>query len=63
MTTREEIREGLKAAMKTCPDKRACSTSIWSECWDCVTDGILDYLHSQGLRLPNGEALIDETNE
>ena len=24
---------------------------------------ILTYLHSQGLRLPNGEALIDETNE
>ena len=23
----------------------------------------MDYLHSQGLRLPNGESLIDETNE
>ena len=26
-------------------------------------DEILGYLHSQGLRLPDGEALIDETNE
>lgn len=26
-------------------------------------DRIINYLHSQGLRFPNGEALIDETDK
>jgi len=64
--TREEIREGI-ARMVCCLNPQECGTckkcpDEWEDVAEQV-DEILSYLHSQGLRLPNGEALIDETNK
>ena len=58
MDKQEEIREGIA---------KKCETIWYSHdtagSWELMATRILKYLHSQGLRLPNGEALIDETNE
>ena len=57
--TREEIREGIRRGIKNDHIFLSDEKVYLDEC----SEDILIYLHSQGLRLPNGEALIDETNE
>ena len=56
MPTREEIREWIRRIIKNdyvfLPDEKV----YLDEC----SEDILIYLHSQGLRLPNGEPLIKE---
>ena len=60
MPTRDVIKEGI---YKILIDQN-CYTDLQRLEWEKkVPDIILTYLHSQGLRLSNGEALIDETND
>jgi len=61
MTKQEEIREGLISKVKSIRAWATRSDDPLSVEGD--VDDILNTLHSQGLRLPNGETLIDETNE
>jgi len=61
MATREDVREGMIARLDqvliSCniPDHRKQAEHI-------IDTKFISYLYSQGLRLPNGEALIVETN-
>lgn len=67
MTIQEEIREGMAIRLDyncegcTLPDTISCTHPCKQQYM--IADEQRSYLHSQGLRLPNGEALIDETNK
>ena len=63
MVTREEIREGLKSFFKLCAD---CGRITFDcDCPECIEGrdifikALCEHLHSQGLRLPNGDPLVE----
>ena len=66
MSKQEEIRKGIDGLIGEHLSEIGCEfTCIKAETKaldmkDRLTDGILSYLHSQGLRLPDGSNLIKE---
>ncbi len=69
MTKQEEIMEGIKERIGDCLINIGCASSGCPkaeqdalEAQETCLQSIIQYLHSQGVRLPNGEALIDERN-
>jgi len=65
-TKQEEIEKGI-LRIQRCEDGTECPAckclDEFDPCAECRTHRMLIYLHSQGLRLSNGEALVDETNK
>lgn len=62
MTIQEEIGEGVARVIYGANQSIVFDAPPHKSVIEVVGE-ILSYLHSQGLRLPNGEALIDETNK
>ncbi len=61
MANQGEIKEGLAVKLASYGGRDYWRmTEVDKEYWLTQAYGSLEYLHSQGLRLPNGEALIEE---
>ena len=61
MATREEIREGLAVKLASYYGKDYWRmTDADKEYWLTQAYGSLEYLRSQGIRLPDGSSLIKE---